>query len=304
MKMRLKGLIAAPFTPMKKDGSLNLSVIGDYAQRLNSEGVKGVFVGGTTGEGYLMTEEERKQVLEAWLSHQEEDFKVIAHVGATSYLQSAGLAKHAEQVGAFAVGAMGPSFFQPSRADELVGYCAKIAEEAPGLPFYYYHIPGMSGVNVSMKEFLTQASEAIPNLQGLKFTHFNLMEMQQCMMFGEGKYEIIHGYDEVLICGLVLGAQAAIGSTFNYMAPLYNRLIACVEEGDLSTARELQQYSVKVVEVLMKYRGGAIGGKAIQSLCGIECGPSRLPIQTLSGDEITQLKKDLEALTFFEVIQN
>ena len=124
------------------------------------------------------------------------------------------------------------------------------------------------------------------------------------MMFGDGKYEIIHGYDEVLICGLVLGAKAAIGSTFNYMAPLYNRLIACVEKGDLATARELQQYSVKVVEVLMKYRGGAIGGKAIQSLCGIECGPSRLPIQTLSSDEITQLKKDLEALNFFESIHN
>jgi N-acetylneuraminate lyase len=301
--MRLNGLIAAPFTPMKKDGNLNLPVIDKYAQKLKQDGIKGVFICGTTGEGYLMTTEERKLVLEQWIRFQEDDFKVIAHVGSTSYLQSAELAKHAEKAGAYAVSTMGPSFFQPSRAEELVGYCAKIAQESPRIAFYYYHMPAMSGVNVSMKEFLQKASAEIPNLQGIKFTHFNLMEMQQCMMFEDGKYEIIHGYDEVLICGLALGAKAAIGSTFNYMAPVYNKLIKKFKEGDLNAARKLQQFSVKVVEVLMKYRGGAVCGKAIQSLCGIECGPSRLPIQTLSDEEISSLKKDLDTINFFETIK-
>jgi len=301
---KIEGIIAAPFTPMKKDGELNLSVLGKYAHKLIQDEIRGVFVCGTTGEGYSLTMEERKLVLREWLKHREGDFKVIAHVGSTSILQSAELARHAAKSGASAISAMGPSFFQPSRAEELVAYCATIAQEAPELPFYYYHIPVMSGVNVSMKEFLNQASDSIPNLQGIKFTHNNLMEMQQCMMFGDERFDIVHGYDEVLLGGLALGAKAAIGSTYNYMAPLYLRLISQFEEGNLEEARALQRYSVKVVEVLFKYRGGVVCGKAIQSLCGIECGPSRLPLQTLSDLEIHTLQKDLEAINFFEIINN
>ena len=155
-----------------------------------------------------------------------------------------------------------------------------------------------------MKAFLLQASETIPTLQGIKFTHNNLMEMQQCMMFNDGKYEIIHGYDEVLLGGLALGIEAAIGSTYNYMAPIYNKLILCFDAGDLVAAREYQRFSVKVVEVLMKYRGGVVAGKAIQSLCGVECGPCRLPLQTVTGDESELLREELEAIGFFDVIAN
>jgi len=155
-----------------------------------------------------------------------------------------------------------------------------------------------------MKSFLMQASETIPNLQGIKFTHNDLMEMQQCMMARDGRYDIVHGYDEVLLGGLALGAKAAIGSTYNYLAPLYNQLISYFEEGNLTAARQLQRYSVKVVELLVAYRGGVVAGKAIQSLCGIECGPCRLPLQTVTGPEATLLKKELEAIRFFEIIKD
>jgi N-acetylneuraminate lyase len=301
--MRLNGLIAAPFTPMNQDGSLRLSQIEAYASRLKADGVNGVFVCGTTGEGYSLTLDERKQVLEEWLRFQENDFKVLAHVGTTSYLQSGELARHAAAAGAFAIGAMGPSFFQPTRAEELVAYCARIAHEAPDLPFYYYHLPSMSGVNVSMKAFLEQASDQIPNLQGIKFTHNNLMEMQQCLMFENGKYEILHGYDEVLLGGLALGIKAAIGSTYNYMAPVYNQIFSFFEAGKLEEARTLQRFSVELVEQLFKYRGGVVAGKAIQSLIGIDCGPCRIPLQTLTDMEIQKLKDDLVQIDFFKRIK-
>jgi len=288
---------------MNQDGSLRLSQIDAYASKLKTDGVKGVFVCGTTGEGYSLTLDERKQVLEEWLRFREPDFKILAHVGTTSYLQSSELAKHAAAAGSFAIGVMGPSFYQPTRAEELVAYCARIAQEAPNLPFYYYHLPSMSGVNVSMKAFLVQASDQIPNLQGIKFTHNNLMEMQQCMMLDDGKYEILHGYDEVLLGGLALGVKAAIGSTYNYMAPVYNRLISFFESGNLEEARHLQRFSVELVEQLLKYRGGVVAGKAIQSLCGIECGPCRVPLQTLSDKEIQSLQNDLEQIDFFKRIK-
>jgi N-acetylneuraminate lyase len=243
-------------------------------------------------------------VLAEWIKHQEGGFKVIAHVGSTSYMQSAELARHAARAGAAAISTMGPSFFQPTRAEELVGYCSRIAREATDLPFYYYHIPSVSGVNVSMKEFLIQASQSIPNLHGIKFSHNNLLEVQQCLIFGDGKFDIVHGFDEALVSGLALGMKAAIGSTYNYMAPVYNQLISYFESGNLQDALSLQRFAVRAVELLFKYRGGVICGKAIQTLSGIECGPCRLPLQTLTGDEIDSLRKELDAIDFFKTIQN
>jgi len=299
MNRRIKGLIAAPFTPFGKTGKLNLSVIQRYSNELKRDGVKGVFVCGTTGEGLSLTIDERKHLLEEWIKYQEPDFKVIIHVGSTSYLQAIELARHAASAGAYAISAMGPPFSQPTQVEELIGYCEKIAREAPETPFYYYHIPTMSGVSLSMQRFLMDAAGAIPNLRGIKFTHNNLMELQQCLMVENDNLEIILGYDEVLLGGLVLGIQAAIGSTYNFMAPVYNELINCFESGDLLTARKLQRYAVKIVELLHQYGGWVAGGKVIQSLCNIECGDCRLPLRKLTDNEVKLLRKKLDELEFF-----
>ena len=302
--MQLNGLIAAPFTPMKEDGSLNLSVLEKYAAKLKQDGINGVFVCGTTGESYSLTLEERKILLTEWLKFKDDGFEIIAHVGAPSYFQSAELARHASDTGVSAISAMGPSFFQPTRAEELVGFCAKIAQEAPEIPFYYYHIPSMSGVHVSMKSFLELASVSIPNLRGIKFTHKDFMEMQQCMMVENGRFDILLGYDEALLGGLAFGLKAAIGSTYNYMGPIYTQLISYFNSGQLNAANHMQRYSVRIIEVLMNYRGPVVAGKAIQSLCGIESGPCRLPLKTLSTEEIESLQKELDALDFFKTIKD
>jgi N-acetylneuraminate lyase len=301
MSHLIQGLIAAPFTPLKGDGNLNLAVIERYAKQLKGDGVKGVFVCGTTGEGLSLTMDERKLLLEEWLRHQEPDFKVISHVGSTSGHQSAGLARHAAKQGAFAISAMGPPYFQPKRVEELVGYCHEIAREAPGIPFYYYHIPAISGVRLPMPLFLTKGQELIPSLQGIKFTDHNLMELQQCMMVGEGRMEVLLGYDEALLGGLALGIQAAVGSTYNFMAPVYYRIMSCFANGDYRRARQLQRYAVKVVEIMQNYGGWVVAGKAIQSFCGIDCGPCRLPLSSIAGEELQRLRRDLEGIGFFRI---
>ena len=299
MNKRIKGLIAAPFTPLDSMGKLNLSVIERYSNELKRDGVKGVFVCGTTGEGLSLTLDERKRLLGEWIRYQEPGFKVIIHVGSTSYLQSIELARHAASAGAYAISAMGPPFSQPTQVGELIGYCEKIAGEAPELPFYYYHIPAMSGVDLSMHRFLMAAKGTIPNLRGIKFTHNDLMELQQCLMVDNDNLEIILGYDEVLLGGLVLGIEAAIGSTYNFMAPVYNALINCYESGDLVAARKLQRYAVKIIELLHQSGGWVVGGKLIQSLCGIDCGDCRLPLGKLTDNEVKLLRKNLDDLDFF-----
>lgn len=297
---KLNGLIAAPFTPMNADGSLNLEMIPQYAAKLKKEGVSGVFICGTTGEGMLMAPEERMAVAEAWAREQTAGFKVIVHVGTTAYVQSKKLAAHAQEIGAYAVGCMGPLFLKPERVKDLVAFCAEVASAAPELPFYYYHIPSVSGVNLPMPEFLQQAGKVIPNLAGIKFTHHNMMEMLQCSQLDGGKWDILHGFDEVLLCGLSMGARAAVGSTFNYIAPLYNRIIKAFEAGDIDTGRRYQYQSVKFVEILIRYGGGVIGGKPVMKMIGLDCGPLRAPARNLSTEEMEQYERELKEIGFFE----
>jgi N-acetylneuraminate lyase len=301
-KLNIKGLIAAPFTPMNEDASLNLSKIEDYAKSLKSDGVGGVFICGTTGEGMLMTEAERILVANEWIKFKSNDFKIIVHVGSTSYRTSEKLASHAQEIGADAIGTMGPVFLPPSDVESLIDYCEPIANAAPELPFYYYHIPSVSNVSVPMKEFMEEASKRIPSLVGIKFTHNNLMEMQQCMAQNDGEFEILHGYDEVLLGGLALGAKGAVGSTYNYMATCYRNIINEFNKGNLIKARELQLISVAVVEVLVKYGGGVRAGKEIMALIGVDCGPCRAPIKKFTRQEKLNLKRDLTSLNIFNLI--
>ncbi len=301
---KLKGLIAAPFTPMFEDGSLNVGMIAPYAAKLKNDGLNGVFVCGTTGEGMLMTPEERMTVAEQWIREQTPEFKVIVHVGTTSYSQSKDLAKHAQKIGASAVGCMGPMFLKPSSVEDLISFCVEVAAGAPGLPFFYYHIPTVSEVWLPMPEFLKKAQTIIPNLAGIKFTHRNMMEMMQCIKADGGKWDILHGFDEELLCGLTVGAQAAVGSTFNYLASLYRNLIGAFQEGDMERARDLQFQSVRFVDILIRYGGGVIGGKPVMKMIGLDCGPLRAPARNLSAAEFKQYEQELNEIGFFEWCEN
>lgn len=299
MKMnKITGLIAAPFTPMNADGTINTDVIPAYANKLKRDGVKGVFICGTTGEGMLMTNEERKAVTERWIAEQTNDFKVIVHVGTTSSRQSKNLAAHAQSAGAYAVGCMGPIFLKPSREEELVEFCAEVAAGAPDLPFYYYHIPSVSGINLSMSEFLKLAAIEIPNFAGIKFTDNNFMEMQLCIDMDNGKWDILHGYDELLMAGLAFGAKGAVGSTYNFMAPLYNSIISEFESGNLEAAREKQITSVKIIKVLINNGGALVAGKRLMKTVGIDCGNFRSPVAKFNENEYENFINDLKNAGF------
>ena len=301
-KQKLEGLIAAPFTPMTADGALNMSAVKPYADLLAASGVKGVFICGTTGESASLTTDERKAVAEAWVAAAAGRLKVIVHVGSNCAADAIALARHAERSGADAIGAMAPYFFKPQTAAELVAWFTPIAN-SNSLPFYYYNMPAMWGVSVPVAEFLALGGKAMPTLAGVKFTHNNLMEMSQCLMLDGGRYEVLHGYDEILLCGLSLGATAAVGSTYNYAAKVYNRLIEAFRAGDIAAAAALQQYSVKIVEVIIKHGGGVRGGKAIMRLMGVDCGSCRLPLAPFTEAEYTELKAELEAIDFFNRIK-
>lgn len=297
---RIKGLIAAPFTPMTDGGAVNLAAIRQYADSLARQGVVGAFICGTTGEGMSMTIAERKAVAEEWVKASEGGLKIIVHVGHNCGADAAELAAHAASIGAYAIASIAPNFYKPCCAEDLVSFFEPIAAAAPGLPFYYYNMPSMSGVSIPTPKFLAAAEERIPNLQGIKFTHNDFMEMNEALSYGGGKYEILHGYDEMLLCGLALGAEGAVGSTYNYAARIYHELMDAFSRGDMDKAREMQRYSVDIVKVIVKYGGGILGGKAIMNILGIPCGECRMPLHRFTPAEYESLRHDLEAIDFFD----
>ena len=210
MKASLNGLIAAPHTPMNSDGSIDLATIEKQAEWLVRSGVKGAFICGTTGEGLSLTIDERKQVAERWLQVASKSLPVIVHVGHDCGLDAVELAKHAAAHKAYATAAMAPPFFRPSSIAQLMAFLKPIAAAGGETPFFYYHIPSMTGVGLSMVEFL-QAGDELPNLAGIKYTHNNLMEYQQCRALSKDRYEISFGQDENLLAALALGAEECSG---------------------------------------------------------------------------------------------
>src|ERR1041385_4203398 len=161
MKSKLTGLIAAPFTAMNPDSSLNLPMIQQQANALIEDGVTGAFICGTTGEGLSLTTDERIQIAEKWLSSAHASLKIIVHVGHQSVTESRQLAAHAQRIGAAAFATIAPTFFRATNLDQLIDFCANVAEAAPSLPFYYYHIPAMTGADFAMHNFLRLASRRI-----------------------------------------------------------------------------------------------------------------------------------------------
>lgn len=296
---RLKGLVAATFTPMYPNGDICYPVIDQYAQHIADSGISGVFVCGTTGEFTSLTTEERKLILEYWVRVAGGRFKVIAHVGSDNQHESVNLSRHAAETGAWGIGSIAPSFFKPSSVHDLIDFFKPVAAAAAALPFYYYNMPAMTSVSLSVPHFLQEGRKEIPNLAGVKFTHNNMMEMGECIHLDNGAFEVLHGYDEMLICGLALGVVAGVGSTYNYLSSVYLNILKAMEDGDLVSARVFQMQSIDIVKVIIKYGGGVRGGKAIMSLIGIECGRCRLPIAPLDKAEYDSLRKDLEKIGFW-----
>ncbi len=301
MYEKVKGLINAPFTPFTAEGELNLEPIADYAVLLNKNKLKGVFINGSSGEGYMLTEDERKQLAECWVKVAPKDFKVIVHVGSTCVKESFRLAQHAQEIGAWGIGAMAPPFPKIGRIEELVKYCEEIACGAPQLPFYFYHIPAFNGVFLPMLDFLKAVDGRIPNFAGVKYTFESLYEYNQCLLYKNGKFDMLHGQDETILpCLAMGGAKGGIGGTTNYNGINLVGIQEAWEAGDLDKARELQNYSQAVINIICKYRGNIVGGKRIMKLIGLDLGPNRTPFQNLTDTEESRLKSDLDAINFFE----
>lgn len=295
----LRGLVAPVFTPMRADGSLHLDVVEKQAEHLAAQGVVGVFVGGTTGEGLSLTLAERKQLLERWCAVAGKQFPVIAHVGHNCLADARELAAHAQRAGATAIAAVPPSYYKPVSPEQVVACCAEVAAVAPSLPFYYYHIPVYTGIKHSMAELLTRALLRVPTLAGLKFSDGDLLDFGQCVdIFGD-RCDLFFGVDELLLPALSVGAKAAIGTTYNFAPWVYRAMIDANNRGDVATARRCQKQARDLVQFMQRL-GGLPAMKAAMRLLGVDCGPCRLPLRGLSPREQETLEAELDEVLWLK----
>jgi N-acetylneuraminate lyase len=299
----LHGLVAATHTPFHADGSLNLAIVERQAELMAKWEVGAVFIGGTTGESSSLTVEERRALAQRWSEVvRGSALRLVVHVGANCLEDARNLAAQAEQLGAHAIAALAPCYFKPRDLDTLIASMARIAAAAPATPFYYYDIPPMTGLSHSMPDFLERAPAHMPTLAGLKFTNPDLMAYQYVLRAGGGKWDIPFGFDEHMLGALAMGAKGAVGSGFNFAAPIYQRLLRAFATGDLAAAREEQFRGVQLIKLFVAY--GYMGAaKATMQMLGVDVGPARLPNTALSAEQAAKLRGDLEALGFFDWIR-
>jgi N-acetylneuraminate lyase len=294
---KFTGLVAAPFTPMDTRGKVETACVPEYYAFLEKNGISGAFINGSTGEGPSLTQKEKQLLTLAWAECYKAGgrVRIINLVGGTSYEECIENAIFSMEAGISAIAILAPYYFKPSNTDALAGFVTRVGASVPGLPVYFYHIPALTGVNLPMAEFMGKITAMLPNFAGIKYTHEDFMDYQRCLEFNGGAYDLLWGRDECLLPALSLGCTGAVGSTYNYAAPLYNNLIESFGRGDLNECRRLQRQSIRIVELLGKY-GGMATGKAFMKYIGFDLGEFRSPVLNPNDSTLEAFRADVAKL--------
>jgi len=295
--IKFKGLVAAPFTPMDRDGKVNAGLIPEYYRFLEKNGISGAFINGSSGEGASLSQKEKMINAAEWAACLKNGgtMRIINLVGGTSYQECIENALFSSETGLSAIAVTAPYYFKPSDDSRLAEFVARVGETVPHVPVYFYHIPVLTGVYMPMAGFLRKISGMLPNFAGIKYTHEDFMDFLTCLNYREGVYDMLWGRDECMLSALVLGCTGAVGSTYNYAAPLYHALIEAFDRGDLAMARALQQKSIDMISLLGKY-GGIATGKAFMRYIGMDCGEFRLPVGNIDSKMFELFSDDVRGL--------
>jgi len=298
--LRVDGIITAVFTPYNEDGTLNFAAIPAQAAYQKKTGVKGVFVGGTTGDSLALSLSERMALNAAWARPAKaNDLLFIVHVGAEALADSRALSMQATELGANAIGYMSSVFFKPATVEALALMLQQVGQNAPTLPLYYYHIPSMTGVNFMMLDLIKAIEKVgVPSFTGVKYTGLYenraFPDFEQCTLYAGGKYEIFCGREEMTLEALSIGARGFIGSQFNYAADLYGS-IAKAFTTNITHAREIQSLGLDLIGAWGQVPTGVNGNRLVMHFTNVHIGPARLPSLQPDSTTVFNLNNRIEA---------
>jgi len=287
MKQKFKGIFPALLTPFKSDNTINEKALEELVKLNLNKGVSGFYVGGSTGEAFLLSIDERKYILELVASICKDKCVIISHVGAISTDQAITLAKHAQRVGVDAISAVAPFYYKFSFG-EVKKYYYDIVQSVD-LPMIIYNFPDFSGVTFdseNIKEFMENDS-----FIGMKHTSKDLYSFEQLSSKYPNKV-FFNGFDEMFISGLVMGASGGIGSTYNFMAEKFIKIKKHFDCGEIELAMQEQVRANSIINILIKV-GVFQGEKAILNMMGIDFGKCRRPFKPLTSEEIYLIENDI-----------
>lgn len=294
--MKLTGVFPAILTPFDEEERVDETMLRGLLDFLWEAGVHGFFAMGGTGEGLLMRTDERKRAAEIIGDHAPQDAVVIVHVGALSTDEACELARHAASVGVDAVAALSPFYFAV-RDDDIICFYRDLAAAA-GVPVIGYHIPARTGVRLTAS--LMDKMSDIPNLIGLKFSDSDLFEMRNILDIGDGRFQVLSGYDEMFMPALAIGAHGGVGTSYNFMPKVYVGIYDAMQRGDIDAARGLQRRANRVIRAVWRFPSIPTA-KAIMGFLGTPCGRCRRPLGRLSEDEAAQLHALAEEAGLFDL---
>ena len=278
---KYQGIIPAFYACYDAEGKINPEAVRALTRWFVEKGVKGLYVGGSSGECIYQSKEERKVVLENVMAEAKGKLTVIAHVACNNTADSQELAAHAESLGVDAIASIPPIYFHlPPYA--IAKYWNDISDAAPNTDFIIYNIPQLAGVSLTvplLKEMLKN-----PRCIGVKNSS---MPTQDIQMWRDEGAIVFNGPDEQLISGLVMGATGGIGGTYGAMPELYLKLYECVKEGRLDTALEIQNDCCRIIYKLCSGHGNmyAMIKEVLRKMGCPDCGSVRAPLAELIESE-------------------
>jgi len=287
---KFKGVYPALVTPYDRKGRVDEEVLRSLVDWHLEAGVRGFFVCGTTGEGLLLTTEERRRVAEVVAEHLDGRGVCIVHVGHPSSEESARLARHAQEVGADAVSSIPPIYYRVGLEGVLLHY--RTIAEATSLPLFVYNIPVTTGVRITAEDM--GYIFRIPSVVGMKYTDADYYEMRNILDLADREVLVLSGRDELFLPALTMGAEGSIGTTQNIFPELFVGIYEAFSGGNWKRAMELQLKASRAIRILL--HGGLDAWKAVLRFKGFPVGHPRPPLKAISSDEEEKIVQELSSL--------
>lgn len=280
------GIFTALLTPFDGNNKINEKALEKLIKHNLGMGVKGFYVCGSTGEAFLLSTDERKQVMEI-VKDCAPDSTLIAHVGSVNEAEATELAICAEKLGYNAISSVAPFYYKFS-FEEIKGYYNRVANSVE-LPMLVYHFPAFSGVNMGVGEI----SQFLENdkFMGIKFTSNDFFTLEQCKSRFPDKI-VYNGFDEMFLSGLSMGADGGIGSTYNFMADKFVKIQKLFSENKIAEAQEVQREANRIITLLCKF-GVMQAEKEVLNQLGIDFGECRKPFGALNDEQKAVVAKEI-----------
>lgn len=292
---KYKGIIPAFYACYDDEGNISPERIQKLALHYLEKGVKGLYVGGSSGECIYQTVEERKLVLENVMKAVGGKMTIIAHIAAPSTRDSVELAKHAESLGVDALAAIPPIYFVLPEASIEAYWTSMI--EATSLDFIIYNIPQTTGYALSVDLFKKMMEK--DQVIGVKNSSMPVMDINVFKLNSEKESIIFNGPDEQFVGGRVMGADAGIGGTYGVMPELFLEADKCIKEKNMEKAFEIQTAINEIIFKMLSYGGNLYDVmKLILGMNGVEVGRVRGPLSPVAKEReasVVEAKEMIDA---------